>query len=107
MMAHDRLRAQLVAELERHLRHQDRPQVPEAGHLLWRAFMELDGTRTFHAAGPNPISFAEIEAWARLMRYPLAPRHVSTIRAMDAALLVHVAERAEKAAAKAAKARRR
>lgn len=98
MTAHDRLRAQLVAALKVHLHHGDAPDVPEAGRLLWRAFMELDGTRTFHAAGPNPIGFAEIEAWGRLMGYPLAQRHVATLRAMDSALLGHVAAEARKAA---------
>lgn len=107
MGPHDRLRAQLVTALKDHLRRGDRAEVPEAGGLLWEAFLELDGTRTYHAAGPNPIAFAEIDAWARLMGYPLARHHVATIRAMDSAMLGHVAEKARKAAEREAAKRKR
>lgn len=86
--AQDRLKRQLVAALEANLRRRaDRPAVPEAGVFLWRAFLELDGTRSFGANGPSPISFAEVEAWARLNGYPLRPWHVAVIRAMDSALI--------------------
>lgn len=86
--AQERLKGQLVAALEANLRKRaDRPNVPEAGVLLWRAFIDLDQTRSFGQNGPNPVSFAEIEAWARLQGYPLRPRHVAVIRAMDSALI--------------------
>lgn len=82
-----RLERQLVAALRAHLETGRAPDVPEAGVTLWRAFGDLCGTRTWHASGPNPIAFAEIEAWARLGRWPLEPRHVAAIRALDAAWL--------------------
>ena len=66
-----------------------KPVVPEAGVLLWNLFMELNASRTYNAVGPNPISYAEIEAFARLHRWPLQPRHVAIIRAMDDAWLAH------------------
>lgn len=66
-----------------------KPVVPEAGVLLWNLFMEISASRTYHAAGPNPISYAEIEAYARLHRWPLAPHHVASIRALDDAWLEH------------------
>jgi hypothetical protein len=94
--AFDRLRRQLVEALEAQLRGR-RAEIPEAGRLLWSAFVELDGTR----AETNPIAFAEIEAWARLKRLPLAPHHVDILRAMDAVLLAHVMAEERKAAGRA------
>ncbi|MFO1104604.1 MAG: hypothetical protein U1E34_00775 [Amaricoccus sp.] len=94
----DRLRRQLVEALQGHLATGRRPAIPEAGGPLWSAFLDLDATRGFHAAGPQPITFAEIEAWGRLTRTPLEPHHVAILRAMDVALLQHVAEEARKAA---------
>jgi len=72
----------LVGCLHNHLSGK-RGTVPEAGRLLWKWFADLSATRTYHAAGPHPISYAEIEAYARLMRWPLEPRHVELIRALD------------------------
>lgn len=84
----ERLKAQMVEALQRNLRQREaRPTVPEAGRLLWRAFLDLDGVRRFGANGPEPIGYVEIEAWARLNRYPLAPWHVEILRAMDSALI--------------------
>ncbi|WP_166486329.1 phage tail assembly chaperone [Cereibacter sphaeroides] len=66
------------------------PLVPEAGQVLWQAFWQLSRCRTFHAAGPNPIAWTEIEAWARLMRTPLEPHHVRILAALDDAWLDHL-----------------
>ncbi len=41
---------------------------PEAGLSLWSAFLDLSNTRTYHAAGPNPILMSEVAAYCRLMR---------------------------------------
>lgn len=65
-------------------------RIPEAGRLLWAFFIEISETRTYHAGGPNPISHAEIDAWARLNRWPLEPHHVAILREMDGAFLKHV-----------------
>lgn len=89
----ERLEQQLVEALQRHLGHGKGVRLPEAGRLLWRAFVELDAARTMHMAGPNPIPLAEIEAWGRMNGYPLAPRHVSVIKALDAALIAHVSRK--------------
>jgi hypothetical protein len=90
-----RLAEQMVAAVRQHVKTGERIDVPEAGTVLWDAFMQLDAARTFHA-GPNPIGFAEIEAWARLMRWPLQPHHVRVLRAMDSALLATVEEKARR-----------
>lgn len=61
-----------------------RSRIPEAGRDLVEAFGRLAEARSWHANGPNPISFAEIESWCRLMRVPLQPVHITILRAMDA-----------------------
>lgn len=83
-----KLEALLVAALKRHLAG-GKPVVPEAGVLLWNLFMEISASRTYHAAGPHPISHAEIEAYCRLHRWPLQPHHIAIIRALDDAWLEH------------------
>lgn len=85
----DRLRNQLVAAMRKHLHTGARPAVPEAGQTLWQIFASLSAKRTYHASGPNPIAYAEIEAYARLHRWPLRPHHVEMIRALDQAWLDH------------------
>lgn len=83
LKAATRLEKQLCEALRRQLSGQ-KAMVPEAGRDLWRIFLTLSEARGFGQVGPNPVSFAEIEAWARLMRVPIAPHHVAAIRALDA-----------------------
>lgn len=73
-------------------------QIPAGGLLLWRWFTELSLARSYHANGPNPLAFADIEAYGRLMRIPMEPRHVAILKAMDAAWLQYVARRQPKPA---------
>ena len=65
------------------------PRPPEAGVPLWNAFLALSGTRRHNGTGPEAITFGEIEAWCRLMRVPLQPRHVRIIVALDRVWLQH------------------
>lgn len=81
-----RVRDQLIVALKSHLAG-GKPDVPEAGILLWNLFMEISAGRTWHMGGPNPIGHSEIEAYARLHRWPLQPHHVAIIRALDDAWL--------------------
>ncbi|TFF27510.1 hypothetical protein E3C22_03370 [Jiella endophytica] len=76
--AMQRLERQLVAAVT-----QDKPRVPEAGRLLWSWFVDLHQARRYSMAGPDPISYAEIEAYARMNRLPLEPRHVAVLRKME------------------------
>lgn len=88
-MTQDPLARRLVAALQAHL--DGGPPVPPEGSLpLWNAFGALSAARTWHAAGPNPISYPEIAAYAVLMRWPFEPRHVAALRAMDRAWIAHV-----------------
>lgn len=83
-----RLQRQILAALRDQLAGgSTRP--PEGGVALWRAFASLSRARSWQAHGPNPISYPEIEAYCRLMRLPLEPRHVAIIRAMDEAWIEH------------------
>lgn len=82
----DRLKHQLVAAIS--AQHNGRRlNIPVAGILLWNLYQQIAASRTYHSAGPNPISFTEIEAFARLHRWPLRPHHIGILRAMDNAVL--------------------
>lgn len=84
----DRLNRQLCAAVKSSLAGGS-GRLPEAGLLLWNAFQGLSATRTYHAAGPNPIQPSEILAWCQLHRLPLVPQHVQILLAMDQAWLDH------------------
>ncbi len=56
---------------------------PEGGAVLWNAFSQLSQQRSWHAHGPNPISFSDIAAYCRMMCLPLEARHIEIITAMD------------------------
>lgn len=75
--------------LRQHLTESDRPRIPAGGDLLWRWFCDLSAARSYHAYGPNPISYAEIEAYFYLMRWSVQPHHVAILRAMDSVFLEH------------------
>lgn len=74
------LRGQLAGE---------RTLPPLGAAPLWAAFHRLSRARTWHAHGPNPISFQEVEAYCRLFRVPFEPGHIDIITAMDEAWLAH------------------
>ena len=79
--------ARLVAALEQHLVTGKMPAIPAGGDLIYRWFADLSMARSWHYAGPNPISYAEIEAYCRLHRWPMEPHHVDAIRALDRAFV--------------------
>ena len=87
MTARTRLSRQLCAAVTAALSGGKVVRTPEAGLPLWNAFQRLNATRSYHMAGPNPISLAEIEAFTRLMRQPLEPWQVTILLDMDAAWL--------------------
>lgn len=86
----NRLQRLLCDALKAHL-DGAKPRPPEGAGLLWDAFLRLSATRTYHQFGANPISFTEIEAFARLMALPLQPHHVRALCEMDAVYLDHFA----------------
>lgn len=104
MVAHDRLKRQLVAALKAHLTSSWPARLPEAGRLAWQWFAELSASRSYGMAGPDPLSFAEIEAWARLKRWPLEERHVDLIWALDRTWIDHAYARQPNASERPAQA---
>lgn len=82
-----RLERQLVEAIKQQVASRKAVRLPDAGQVFWTMFAELNGSRTAGPMGPNPIQYSEIEAWARLNRWPLEPRHVQLIRSMDNAWL--------------------
>ena len=84
-----RLQHQLVAAMASHLKGDYTAAIPEAGRLVWQWFLELSDTRTWHQAGPNAISYSEIYAWMQVTRWPVQPRHIGLITALDSAWLAH------------------
>ncbi len=83
----------LCEELERNLSSAvTRVRLPAGGELLWKWFIDLNRTRTFHMAGPNPISYAEIGAYAAATGWPIGAHHIETLTAMDRVFLEHHAK---------------
>lgn len=79
---------QVIAALKAHLAGR-KLQIPDGGRIVWGWFLDLCRTRTSNGYGPNPISYVEIEAYARIHRWPLAPRHIDLIMAMDQVWMDH------------------
>jgi hypothetical protein len=75
--------------LRQHLAEGGVPDLPEWAGLPWRWFADLNATRTWHAAGPNPISYSEVAAYSALTRQSLRPTDIEVIRAMDRAYIAH------------------
>lgn len=72
------------------------PGIPDALAPAWGWFCELSAARSGGGAGPNPLAYSEIKAWAELTRRTLAPRDVEVIVRLDAALLRTWAEHDER-----------
>lgn len=68
------------------------PDIPPDGALLWSWWRELASGRGNNGFGPLPISWADMDAWARLTGTPLSPWQAGTLRDMDNAFLARVAE---------------
>lgn len=92
------LKSRLVAALEENLATEKRPRLPEGGRMLWDWFIDLHGGRTYHMAGPNPISYADMLAYCVLKRIPLPmpPHHLEIILAMDRAFLAFAVRKNQK-----------
>ncbi|NSX91468.1 phage tail assembly chaperone [Agrobacterium tumefaciens] len=79
----------LCAELKRQLEGKGvrDTRIPAGGELLWKWFMALHKTRQAGMNGPQPISFTEMQSYARLTNQQIEPRHVAILIAMDQAYL--------------------
>lgn len=82
--------------MKTHLQTGANVRVPEWGTLIWRAFVAIGATRSYHQSGPNPVTFQEINAWLAINRLPLQEHHVAMIRALDDTWIAHwFAQRAQ------------
>lgn len=78
----------ICAELERQLATTNAvPRLPAGSELLWRWFAALNRGRTVGVTGLDPLQYSQIEAYARLSRWPIQPHHVAIIMTMDATYL--------------------
>lgn len=68
------------------------PPIPAAFQHIWDWFCELSAARSGNGAGPNPIAWTEIEAWARLTGRLISPRDVQAIAALDQAYFTELSE---------------
>lgn len=59
------------------------PEVPDALAYLWERFRVLDGMRTFHMSGPNPITPDAVRAACELYGWRLDRLEMDAIRALD------------------------
>jgi len=64
------------------------PELPPGCGYVWTWFCELHAARGGNGYGPNPISYAEIEAWARLTGRHLTPWEVAALRVLDQVWMV-------------------
>lgn len=90
-----RLATQLAEKLRRQLDDGKPLIVPAGGDLIWQWFIDLSTCRSYHAAGPNPISWADLAAYCTLTGTAMRQDHIEAIRAMDAAFLDHAHSRRE------------
>jgi hypothetical protein len=74
----------------------DGPSVDPAAMYLYRWWLELHSARGGNGFGPEPISYTELDAWARLTRRSPTAEEVTALRTMDDAYLSMYAEEAAK-----------
>lgn len=61
--------------------------IPDGWGLLWDIFGALSARRGNSGFGPQPLTFMEIESWARLFQVRLSVMEVRLIEAMDGAFM--------------------
>lgn len=70
---------------------------PPLLHYMWLAFLELNSGRGSSGFGPQPLSYQEIESWARLTRRHLTAWQVQLLKRLDAMYLSKQAKQKDKA----------
>jgi hypothetical protein len=69
------------------------PDLPDAFAHVWEWFTELSNARGAGAFSLNPISFQDMESWARLSGTHLTPSEVGLLRRLDEVFLVEVSKK--------------
>jgi hypothetical protein len=70
----------------------DGPEFPEAWDHLMTWFLDLGLGRTSSGFGPNPLTWADFQAWSQLTGIVLRPVEVQLLRVLDRAYLKAMAE---------------
>lgn len=63
------------------------PDIPPGGEEIWNWFWELHAGRGATGFGPLPLSWGDMDAWARLAGLAPRPWEAAILRRMDAAWL--------------------
>ena len=73
------------AKIERELHglEDEGAEFPTVFQHIWEMFNELTDTRQWTEVGPQSITFLEIDAFSRLLRFSLAPWEVRFIKRID------------------------
>lgn len=61
----------------------DIPPMPDDLTYLWKWFLELDAARGSNGFGLNPLSYAEIKAWADLLGHKPQSWEIKAIKRFD------------------------
>lgn len=64
----------------------DGPDIPLEGVHVWKWFSELEQTRSMSRYGMGPLTYTEIDAWARLTRRTPEVWEVDALMTMDVAM---------------------
>ncbi len=67
----------------------DEPEIPTSLAYLWQWFQELSFSRSSHGYGHNPLSYGDMDAWARLTGRRLDPWEVQALKDVDVVFLSH------------------
>jgi hypothetical protein len=62
---------------------EEAPDMPSELVYLWNHFRDLHRARSANGFGPNPIAWAEIDAYNRLAALDLGAWEIDAIRLMD------------------------
>jgi hypothetical protein len=65
----------------------DECEMPRESAHVWEWFLDLHSARSGNGYGPNPISYMEIWAWAKLKGIAVRAHEADMLRALDAAYL--------------------
>ena len=74
-------------ELGLELPEETGPGVPENGEYLWAWFQELSSGRGNNGFGVLPLTWADMDAWARMTGTRPEPWETAILRSMDEAFL--------------------
>jgi hypothetical protein len=69
----------------------DECKIPRELAHIWNWFLDMHGARTNNGFGWNPISYAEIFAWGRLMGERVRRHEARLLREMDMLFLAEAA----------------